>query len=70
MADIVAVANPYKMQLFDGDARFGQRQDIGERLAGVVKVAQRIDDWNGTRRGESSKQCVRTTADGNDVDPA
>ena len=46
MADVVTVTNPREARMIEMKAAFDQGLQVSERLAGMVHVAQCVDDWN------------------------
>ncbi len=53
MADVVAVADISELHSARGPELFFQREEVSKRLAGMVEVRQRVDDWNGRMRRQS-----------------
>ena len=70
MADVVAVANPRESRVIEMKAAFDKRLQVSERLAGMVHVAQCVDDWNARGCRKVNHRGVRVHARHDGMAPA
>ena len=69
--DVVAVADERDRAAAQRSQLFPQRQEVGNRLARMLFVGQRVDDVQPRRRGgELREQLLRERSDDDGVDPA
>src|SRR6059036_2073428 len=69
VADIVAVADPREPQPAEVDAALPQREEIGQRLAGVLAIRQPVDHRDRRVPGERGDRRVGVDARHDAVDP-
>src|SRR3984885_15793780 len=70
MANIVAVADVGKFQPSQAAEAFLQREEVGERLAGMVTVGKRVNYGNGCVFSESVNRFLRESARDDSLNPA
>ena len=70
MEDVVAVADVGDDEPVEAPEVLAQRQQVGERLAGMLVVRQRIDDRDRGLGGKLLHDRVRERPDDDPVDPA
>ena len=70
MADIVSIADVRDTQILERAESLEQREVIRQRLAGVIKVTERVDDWNRGMLRQLFDGLVRIRAGDDGVGPA
>src|SRR5882672_1432816 len=70
MAHVVAVADVSEFYATRGAEFFLQREEVSKRLAGMVEIGQRVDDWNGRVRRQGIESLLRKYTRDNSVHPA
>ena len=50
VADVVAVADVGEVQALRRAEALFQREEVGDRLAGMLEVGERVDDWDAASR--------------------
>ena len=69
MADVVAVADPGRVDPGEVEAALPEREVVGPRLAGVLAVRQRVEDVNRRVPGERQDRLVAVYAGHDAIDP-
>ena len=70
VADVVAVADVGEVQAVDGAEALFEGHEVGDGLAGVLEVRERVDDGHVGVRGHLGDGVVREGAEDDDVHPA
>src|SRR5882762_11739764 len=70
MAHVVAIADVSESYAGSGAEFFFQREEVGKRLAGMVEIGQRVDDWNGRMRRQGVESLLRKYARNDSMHPA
>src|SRR5882762_6411543 len=70
MAHVVAVADVSESYARSGAQFFFQREEVGKRLARMVEIGQRVDDWNARMRRQGVESLLRKYTRNDSLHPA